>query len=67
MTNTKMLNDAIEQSGLRMNYIAKKVGLTYQGLRNKIEGKREFKAGEIAALSDVLRLTSETRDQIFFS
>ena len=67
MTNIKLLQTAIEQSGLRMDYIAKNIGLSHQGLRNKVTGKREFKAGEIAALSELLRLTSETRDQIFFA
>lgn len=67
MTNTTLLQAAIEQSGLRMDYIAKNLGLTYQGLRNKTTGIREFKAGEIAALSELLHLNSETRDLIFFA
>lgn len=67
MTDTKLLREKIEQSGYKLQFIAKKVGITYQGLLNKINNKSEFRANEIQALYNLLGLTEKERIAIFFN
>ena len=67
ITNTKLLREKIEQSGYKLRFIAEKIGITYQGLLNKINGRSEFRANEIQALYDLLGLTEEERVAIFFA
>ena len=67
MVDYKKLNDKVKNSGLKKNYIAKKLGLTPYGLAKKLSGETEFKASEMAGISDVLKLTGEMREEIFFA
>lgn len=67
MTDVELLEKIIDESGYRLDFIAKRMGLTYQGFRNKMTGKSEFKTREVAILSNLLGLTSEQRDRIFFT
>ena len=67
MTNTALLREKINQSGYRIQFIAKKIGVTYQGLLNKINNRSDFRASEIQALYDLLGLTEEERVAIFFA
>lgn len=66
MTDTKKLKIIIKESGLKYDYIAKKLGLTYQGLKNKIENVRDFKVSEVVQLCIILNI-SERKDEIFFA
>ena len=67
MTNTKLLREKLEQSGYKLQYIADKMGITYQSLLNKINNRSEFRASEIQALHDILGLTEVERVEIFFA
>ena len=67
MINYKKLNDKVRNSGLKKSYIAKKLGLTPYGLAKKLNGETEFKASEMANISEVLNLTGEMREEIFFA
>lgn len=67
MTNTELLVKKINESGLKVSFIAEKLGLTYQGFMNKVNNKTEFKATEVAALQQLLHLTNEEVQEIFFS
>lgn len=68
MTNTALLEARIQASGYKKSYIAKVLGLTRAGLASKIQGLTEFKASEISALCDLLRIDDwQERDQIFFA
>lgn len=67
MTNSKMLRDKIRDSGYRISFIASKLGISYQAFLNKINNESEFKAREILILFDLLSLTTEERDSIFFA
>ena len=66
MTNTKVLKEKIESSGMKVGYIAIQIGITPAGLYKKLRNKSEFKASEIMAIARVLNLTSDERDAIFF-
>lgn len=67
MTDIKKLNKEISDSGLRKSWIAEKLGISYQSFWNKLKGKRTFKINEIIRLSNILNLTFDMRERIFFS
>lgn len=67
MTNTVLLNEKIRDSGLKLNFIADKLGIVWMTLRRKIDGENDFKQSEIAQLQDLLRLSDEDVRMIFFA
>ena len=67
MPHLKLLELIISDSGMTMVSLAEKSGILRETLYNKMRGISEFKASEIAALTRVLKLTSEQRDAIFFA
>lgn len=68
MTNTELLNEAIEESGKKKGYLAKKVGLSRSGFRNCETNKAEFTAKQIDILCEELNITSlKRRFAIFFA
>ena len=67
MVNIELLKQEIEDSGMTMVSIASKSGMLRETLYNRLAGKGEFTASEIAALTETLHLTKARRDRIFFS
>lgn len=67
MTNELLLREKIKESGYKIYYVAERAGLTYQGFLNKLSNEREFVASEIQALTDLLHLSLEEQQQIFFA
>ena len=68
MTNTTLLIEKIEKSGYKRSFIAKALGLTAYGLANKIHNKTEFKASEINALCELLKIEKpDEKEAIFFA
>lgn len=68
MTNTKELERIIKDSGLKKSYIAKTIGLSRQGLKNKIENRSPFTSTEISGLCELLKITSlKDKERIFFA
>ena len=67
MTDTLELDIAIKRAALTRGQVAKALGLTMTTLFNKIHNKVEFKASEIAKLKELLKLSNEQRDRIFFN
>lgn len=66
MTNTKLLREKIEASGLKLQYIADQLGITRFGLYKKLQDGSEFKPSQIVKLCELLRIeTAEEREQIF--
>lgn len=65
--NAEMLTARIEASGRSKSEIAESLGITRQGLYNKLSGENEFKSSEIRRLSEILCLTPDERDLIFFA
>lgn len=66
MTNTKTLWEEIDKCGYKLRFVAKKVGVSYQGFLNKARNKSEFKASEIQGLCDLLHLSAQQKEEIFF-
>lgn len=67
MTNTKALREAIERSGYRIYFIADKLGISSESLRQKTNNRSEFKASEIKQLRELLKLTNAESERIFFA
>lgn len=67
MTDTVKLEMAITRSGITKKKLAERLGLSDMGLYKKINNITEFKASEISILQEILRLTHEERDAIFFA
>lgn len=68
MTNSEMLENMIQESGIKKSAILEKTGIkAYSTLRDKIWNRTEFTASEIKTLSEILHLTSEQFEAIFFA
>ena len=67
MTKTELFAKAVESKGIKMEFIAKKLGITSQALRNKVANRTEFKASEMNALKKILGLSNKEFMTIFFS
>ena len=67
MVNIELLKQDIDESGMTMVSIASKSGMLRETLYNRLAGKGEFTASEIAGLTDALHMTQERRDFIFFN
>lgn len=64
--NVKEFRVALVRADLSQNELADRIGMSRQSLSFKTNGKREFKLSEIKKISDVLGLSSEDVDVIFF-
>lgn len=62
-----LLFAAIERSGIKQYKLAEALNLSRTGFALKVSGENDFKMGEIAALSKVLNLNAQERDEIFFA
>lgn len=68
MTDTKRLKERIARSGLKLAFIAQRMGLSRMGLYNKINNRRPFNQYEIEALCQVLQIVSvHEKEAIFFA
>ena len=59
---SKELNDnlyyRVKQSGLKMNYLASRLGLSRKGLYLKLKGKIRLRQDEIQAIEDLINKVS---------
>nr|DAZ73334.1 MAG TPA: Regulatory protein-modification, helix-turn-helix, transcriptional regulato, DNA [Caudoviricetes sp.] len=67
LTDSKKLSDEINESGITITAIAKKIGITREGFYKKLNNETEFKASEISTLQKILMLSNKKRDDIFFA
>lgn len=67
MTNKKLLDQAIQDSGLKKSHIAEHLGVSRAGLSNLLRGRSEFKASQMQKISQLLNLSDEQRTAIFFA
>lgn len=68
MTNTKLLEKKIKDSGKKKGFLAERCGLSPAGFRNCVINKAEFKASHIEILCAELNITSlKERQAIFFA
>lgn len=67
VTNTVLLRKKIDESGYKLRFVAKRLEITYQGFLKKMNGETEFKVSEAQILRDLLHLTDEETELIFFN
>lgn len=65
--NVKLLLEKIAASNFDRNSLAAAAGMSRTSLYRKIIGKRQFKADEIAILSELLALSLDDIKAIFFN
>mgnify|MGYP003307134066 CR=1 FL=1 len=56
MTNTKLLEEAIDRSGLKKGKIAERLGISRAGLINLINNRSEFRVSQIQTLCEILNI-----------
>lgn len=67
MVDSKLLNQKIEDSGLKKSYIATQIGVTRAGFYNKLNNRSEFTTGEVSTLCKLLSITKlSEKESIFF-
>ena len=59
MTNTKLLEKLIEESGLKKSYLAKKAGMSLAWFRACVVNKGEFKESQMQAIAKELGIKDE--------
>ena len=67
MTDSEALNKVIENSGLKLTFIARALKLSREGFYKKLNNQTEFKESEIVKMQEILNLSNEQRDKIFFA
>ena len=64
--DTTLLNEAIEKSGLKVNYILEQLGISRQAFDKKRKGCTAFRQSEVYVLCDLLKLDGDKKIEIFF-
>lgn len=68
MTNEKLLNAKITESGKKKSYLADKCGLSRMGFFNCIKNRAKFNTTHINVLCEELNITSlKEKEAIFFA
>ena len=67
VTNVEALEIELIKSKVSKKDLAKKLGISVQALYNKLNSSAEFKASEIQKTSEILNLSYEKREKIFFA
>ena len=67
MTNTKLLIEKIDQSGLKKSHIATSLGMTRPTLNAYLSGEQEFRVSHMNILCALLNIGPEQREAIFFA
>ncbi len=62
-----MLKSKIKDSGFKIRFLSDQIGISYQAFYNKLENRTQFLASEIMKLSNLLKLSVEERNSIFFA
>lgn len=65
--DANLLNEMIQNKGIKKNYLAKTLGISNQAFTNKMKGKNLFKVTEIAVIADVIGLSQKDIYNIFFA
>ena len=68
MTNTELLRDIIKRSGMKIGFIAHKMGISRAALSGKINNRSAFNQYEIEKLCSLLSIRSlEVKEAVFFA
>ena len=65
--DTELLNQAIDDSGLRIGFIADTLGISRQAFDKKRKGINAFRQSEVYVLCDLLKINDDAKkSRIFF-
>lgn len=67
MTNGKLLKEIIKAKKMTLQELADSLGLSRQGLSKKIENRSEFRCSEVAKMCELLGLSEQQKQEIFFA
>lgn len=67
MTNTVALKKKIDDSGYKIDFLAKKIGISRASLSMKINNQSSFKAEEMYTLNDLVDIDDAEARNIFFN
>lgn len=67
MVNSNILRQTIKNNGIKMKFVAEKLGISPNSLTRKINNQTEFKLSEIEKLSVILTLTEADKTALFFA
>lgn len=67
MTDTIKLEYYLKRAKITKKDYAKSLGISLQGLYNKMNNVSEFKQAEIVITCELLNLSIKERDEIFFA
>lgn len=65
--NYELLRAFIQDSGVKVSFLAEKMGITRQSLHLKIMGVRPFTQSEIMSLKKTLHMDNDVFMRIFFA
>ena len=65
MTNTEMLERKIEEKGIKIDFLAAKLGLSASDLLLKIHDEEEFLVSELWVIGKTLELDESEMQEIF--
>ncbi|MBQ3318162.1 MAG: helix-turn-helix transcriptional regulator [Spirochaetales bacterium] len=66
MSNRKRLAEIIQSKGLKLEFVAKSIGISVGSMSNKMNGKTDFKLPEVQKLMELLGLSISEAYDIFF-
>ena len=66
MANRKRLAEIIQSKGLKLEFVAKSIGISVGSMSNKMNGKTDFKLPEVQKLMELLGLSIAEAYDIFF-
>ena len=67
MTDKNLLHYFVKRAGYKNKDIAEAIGITQAGYTLKISNKSDFRQREIKTISELIGLTVEERDRVFFA
>ncbi|MBQ9744498.1 MAG: toxin-antitoxin system, antitoxin component, Xre family protein [Clostridia bacterium] len=67
MTKTDKLQGKMREKGYTIKSLSAQMGLSPTGLFNKIHNKKEFFISEVQVIGDVLKLSNDELQDIFFA
>ena len=63
--DTELLEAYIEKSGLRIDYIIDKLGISYEAFKRKRKGLMSFRGSEVYVMCDLLKIPEDDSKKIF--
>lgn len=67
MVNSQLLDETIKEKGVRTDFLIRKIGISKNGYYKKKNNQIPFKTAEIFVITNILGLSEEEEQGIFFA